>query len=251
MIIASSAVPAENLPFQYKVAIGAIGGVSCINKFGFNNNIGGTFEDIWSRGGDIHYPSNPSVASVVSDSADDNSAGSGSSKIRIKGLDANGILQEEDIALTGLVPVLTTKVWGTISRAIVTEMGAANTNGLSNGTISFTVDGGVCAEIPENMGHTESAMYTIPSDEEGYILGFQISSPKADDASCEVLVRASRTGPWAVKMRITINAAIHTGIPIVPFGPYPPGSDIRWRAQQVGGGSVDISLQQQILTRKI
>ena len=234
-------------PYYQQVAEGKITGASIVTKFGFNTDIGASYEDIWSAGGDVHYISTAGTCSVVSDEIIDNATGLGAWKINMQGLDASGDMQEEEILLTGTTPVITSGSWSVVFRAYVTEMGSANTDGLSNGTITFTVDGGVCAEIPEDYAQTEMSLYTVPTGKKGYILTFQISSPRADDAEIELLARGSRTSPWAVKLRVTTHEGLHQTTPVVPMGPFPAGTDVRWRAKRVGSGDVDVSVQFQML----
>ena len=250
ILLTSSAFADYNpyqVPYYQKVAEGKITGVSITTKFGYNDDVGGSYEDIISSGGSIHYVSTAGTCSVVSDDTQDNSAGTGAYKLIMSGLDAAGAKQQEEILLTGTTPVISSGSWSVVYRAYISEMGAVNTNGLANGTITFTVDGGVCTEIPEDLGQTEMAAYTIAAGTKGYVIGFQISAPKSDDAVVEMLTRPSRTAPWGVKMRVTINQIIYNAVPKVPMGALPAGTDIRWRAVRVGTGDCDVSVQFQVL----
>ena len=168
------------------VGMGAIAGVSGVNKFGTNTNIGQTYEDIWTQGG-LFVPLAAATTLEVasSDAADTNTSGTGAWHVTIQGLDANGLEVEEEVVITGQTPVLTTNVFSFVNRAFIHHAG---TTGWNEGTIYIADDAVtwvagvpqtaslIAATIAPTAGQTQQAIYKVPSDktaflQSGYITG--------------------------------------------------------------------------------
>jgi hypothetical protein len=144
-----------------------------IYKFGFNTAITTTEETVWDEGGIYAYPTAAAVLSVVSSNAADAAAGTGARKVTIEGLDADYNVQTVEITLNGTTPVASTETFIRVYRAFVSEAGSGGTN---TGAISISTSSTVRAEISAGQGQTLMAVYTVPADYIGYIVGWSIGS---------------------------------------------------------------------------
>lgn len=140
-------------------------------KFGFNSDINGTEETIWTQGGNYVWPTSAAQRYVSSSSADDTAAGTGVRSIRIFGLDANYNEITEDITLTGQTQKITANSYLRIYRAYAITAGSGGTAA----GIVYIADSGVSAGVPTgnvyaNLGadnQTQLGIYTVPA---GYTL---------------------------------------------------------------------------------
>lgn len=155
-------------PFEYQVALGLVPGWTAFRKFGMNPAINGSnvLEDMWPVGGQRVLPTSAGVATVVSDSAEDDldeatPPGTGVYTIVVEGLDANFLEVSETVTMQGTTPVNTTQTFRRINRAYCVDDGT----GLSNaGNITISVGGNTQAYIEANEGQTHLAMGTVPAD---------------------------------------------------------------------------------------
>jgi len=134
------------------ISRGLIGEVEPLNIFGFNRNIGTTYETVFNDGGGVYqYPSSVVQMDVVSSDAGD------TAQIRISGLDADYNRIFEVVTLTGTTPVTTTQSFFRINDAAV----VATPNLSGNVTISNggTTHGYLEAEI----GVQQGCFYTVPA----------------------------------------------------------------------------------------
>lgn len=149
-------------------------------KFGSNLDLGVTEEVIWAYGG--NYPFLPhgtaETLSVVSTSALDTFGGAGAWNLIIFGLDINGLIISEVINLAGLTPVITTKSFFRVNRAIVINSGTATAIQDANQGIirvTSTVSGFVQAQISIHDGQTTQAVYTVPADKIAFATGLSFN----------------------------------------------------------------------------
>lgn len=158
--------------FQLQVSRNQIAFHQSIYKFGYNPDINGTEETIWSQGGIYSYPTTAAQLYVSSSSGNDTNGGTGANSVKIIGLDANYNEVEEDITLTGQTQKITQTSWIRVYRMYITLAGsgggAAGTIYLANSGASAGVPTGtVYASILLGAGQTEMAVYTVPA---GYTL---------------------------------------------------------------------------------
>lgn len=153
------------------MAEGKLGGYATVNKFGRNPDVDTSAEDIW--GGDGFYTGFPDTAlerlSIVSTSAADAAAGTGLRTLRVVGLDTNYNIQQEDVTLNGLTPVLTT---GFYRRAHTAFGLTAGSGGVNDGTITFS--GAVTAAnvflvMIAGTNQTNNSGYTVPAGKTAYL----------------------------------------------------------------------------------
>jgi len=158
--------------FFFEAGRGAITNYSTVLKFGRNVDVDtGATEDIWDGGGIWVAPTTARLHTIVSGSASDTSAGTGARTVEIYGLGDTGLLQTETITMAGTSDVTTTLEYTMIHRMIVR---AAGSGGGNVGIVSATAitDATVTAQIAISNNQTLMAIYQVPSDKKGCIVGY-------------------------------------------------------------------------------
>lgn len=153
----------EGTPFDLQVSRGDVFGHEALFKFGFNPDVNGAEETIWTQGGNYPWPTAAFTAYVVSDAAADTSAGTGARTVTVQGLDENYVFQSVDVSLNGTteVQVGDANGWLRVFRAFVLTAGSAGT---AAGTIHVqTTGGGTVYANLSNGNQTQMAVYTVPA----------------------------------------------------------------------------------------
>ena len=140
-------------------------------KFGYNPDVNGDEETVWSQGGDFPYPTSAVTMFVSSTSANDANGGTGANSILIQGLDENYDEIEETVLLNGQTQVATQNSYLRVYRAFVTLCGTGGTSG----GIIYVGSSGATSGVPNttiyanlHLGNqTQIAAYTVPA---GYTL---------------------------------------------------------------------------------
>ena len=153
------------------IARGHSKGYKSLYKFGYNPDVDGDEETIWSQGGTFNYPTGAVTMFVSSTSANDANGGTGANSILIQGLDENYDEIEETVLLNGQTQVATQKSYLRLYRAFVT---LAGTGGTAGGII-YVGSSGATSGVPNttiyanlHLGNqTQIAAYTVPA---GYTL---------------------------------------------------------------------------------
>lgn len=227
--------------FYLEVAKGNVEKHSLINKFGRNDDIdsGSGFEDIWAAGGVRTYLTAAETMDIVSDDADDISAGAGARTFYIEGLDSNYDETSETITLNGTTPVTTSNSYLRVHRCIVKTAGSSMVNE-GNITVDPTTSGSGARQalIAAGDGQTLIGHYTIPNNKTAYMVG----------AHAKVSSRAGGTGVKEAVIQMLVreeNAAWHLqmetggrsdGSGVTPElvskarNSYAAKTEIRWRA---------------------
>lgn len=168
--------------FYFEVAVGNVLNHSSINKFGRNDDIDQTLEDIWDGGGVWSEPTTTQVYTFTSTSSDDDSTGTGAQTMEVSGLDTNGNLIDQTITLDGTNPVTATANMQFIHRMVILTAGSG---GVNAGTIIAVAntDSTVTAQINAGNNQTLMTMYKIPSGKVGCLLNYYASVNKATGAN--------------------------------------------------------------------
>ena len=153
------------------IARGFTKGHRALYKFGYNPDVNGEEETVWSQGGNMTYPTSAVTMFVSSTSVNDANGGTGANSIIIQGLDENYDEIEETVLLNGQTQVATQLAYLRVYRAFVT---LAGTGGTSGGTI-YIGSSGATGGVPNttiyanlHLGNqTQIAAYTVPA---GYTL---------------------------------------------------------------------------------
>tara|TARA_E500000318_G_scaffold103353_1_gene108314 strand:- start:5 stop:718 length:714 start_codon:yes stop_codon:yes gene_type:complete len=164
---------------NFQIARGLVRGASHINKFGYNSNVGSTFETVWDGSNVYSYIGTAGTALVTSsDTSSDNDG-----TVEIQGLDANYNVQTVTATIGGSA---TTE---TFIRVFRVRMLTANTGTSNVGAITVTVDSTSAAIISATKGQTLMAVYTIPAGKKGYLLKLQGNLEKAKESEFQLMTR--------------------------------------------------------------
>ena len=169
----------------FDIAIGTYANIDHINKFGYTDSIGTSFETVWDGAGIYSYADNATTAAVAGTGADVGAT------INIQGLDANYNLIDEDV----VVGATSTKLFKRVFRARLT----VHTDGINANDIDITVDGAVRAKILAGKGQTLMAIYTIPAGYTGYMRRFQGSLEKGKEAVFAIMTRTNGDNVYNTK----------------------------------------------------
>jgi hypothetical protein len=176
------------------IARGALFDVSHINKFGYNSAVGTSYETITDLGTN-NLPTSAAVVSVVSASAADDEGSTGAEKVEIQGLDANYNLQTEEVTMNGTSAVTTTNTFIRVFRMRVTQAGTGEVNA---GNITASISSSDVARILANQGQTLMAVYTVPKGKRAYLIKFQGSLSKNQEANFQLRTKVNGSA-WNVK----------------------------------------------------
>lgn len=127
--------------------------------------------------------------------------GVGAQTIRVYGLDASYVLQEETVALNGVDNVNTANTYTMIHRLEVLTAGTAGRNAGAIGATAAT-DGTVTASITIDMNQTLMAIYQVPSGKTGYITSWYGDIFRQGGAAklCDVFLMSKKFGGvWRVR----------------------------------------------------
>lgn len=160
--------------------------IKYVHKFGRNDNISTTHEDIWMGGGLYNWQQNASTIYAVSTSAQDAVGGSGIHTILVQGLDVNCNEIEEEIDLTGSTSAVTSKSFLRVNRAFGVTGGTYHGSNFDVITLSSSLNGQSLAIIDGDpfavtgtseygIGQTESSIYTVPAGYTAYITHIEIN----------------------------------------------------------------------------
>ena len=156
---------------EIAISRGHVEGYRLLYKFGYNPDVNGNEETVWSEGGDYPWLDSAVTMFVSSSSANDTSGGTGANTILIQGLDEDYNEIEETVALNGQTQVATQLSYLRVYRSYVTLAGSAGTSGgtvaiASSGATGGVPDGTVYASLALG-NQTQIAAYTVPA---GYTL---------------------------------------------------------------------------------
>ncbi len=114
----------------------------------------------------ITFPSAAAAASVVSDDANDTSAGTGARSIALFGVDANYDYQTEIVDMNGVTPVLSTTqfLFVHLACAIGVGVNTAGTNGEATniGNITVSIGGNLIDVIVAGQGQSQTSAIVVP-----------------------------------------------------------------------------------------
>jgi len=162
-------------PYELQVSKGQVAGASSLYKFGYNPDINGTEETVWSQGGDVVWPAAAFTAFISSSSTADTSAGTGAQTVTVEGLDENYAFQSVTVNMNGQtqVQIGDASGWIRINRAFVVTAGSGGTAAgtvyiAATGVSSGVPTGTIYASITDG-NQTQMAVYTVPASHTLYL----------------------------------------------------------------------------------
>jgi len=224
-------------PFGIGVAKNAFPNLSGIQKFGFNDTVGTSFETIQVGSANFVYPTTAATASVVSDETTDDDGDTGARTVLLQGLDNDYNIITETVTMDGTNPVTTDASFLRIFRMSVETAGSSEG---CDGTITASIGGNVQATIdPEYDNQTLQAAYTVPAGKRGYLTRLHITSTK-DNKAAMVGVFVRKPGSvFQIKYVVEVyrnEVTANFDIPIV----VDQKSDIEIRGKNLNTGNVSI-----------
>ena len=201
--------------------------------FGHNPNTGTTFEDIWVAGDVMQYYNAGETISIVSDSSEDASGGTGVGFMFVSGIDANGLEISEVVVLAGTTPVLTQFSYKRLTLAVaVGPVGSVETN---VGTITFTgtVSGFHLGSIQTGEGMTHKSHITVPANKTIVITDLTVNCGKGNDFEIRTQIR-NIDQPWRT---VSIGYVFENQLDFSTVGQLEltENVDIRFQAKTSGG----------------
>ena len=141
-------------------------GVPCtgaVNIFGFNRDIGTSFETVWNDGGTYAYPGSAVTMDLVSSSASD------TMQVMVTGLDADYASIFDVVTLNGTGSVTTAKSFYRINSAVILT-------GSNVGDITISNGGTTYGFIEATLGITQACIYTVPAGFSLYLFRIDANS---------------------------------------------------------------------------
>lgn len=219
------------------IARGGVADTIHVNKFGYNTAVGTTFEVV-SDLGTNYLPTVAGVVSIVSDDANDDDGDTGARTIEIEGLDANYNSLLETVTLNGTSAVTTTASFLRVFRMRVLTAGSSQSN---EGILTASIGGNNVGRISsDDGGQTLMAVYTIPAGYKGYLIKFQGSLSKNQEAVYQLRTKDNTANAaWQTKGQWGTFASTVTFDYIIPLE-IPEKTDIQLQAKagatsEVGG----------------
>lgn len=223
--------------FEIGALLNRIAGTTVLNKFGFKEAVGTSFEDIWDVPGDYTFLDTGVEAplNIVSTSAADTLAGTGAQTIDIRGLNASYQEQEEIIELNGLTPVSTVLRYHRMDRMRVLTAGSGDANAGDISAVSQAAGTPLQGTILIGNNATFMGIYTIPRNKTGVFRRLTGSHGEANQTG---QVKAVVKQPGSV-FRVAKQFLIEVGLFNFEFvGALPQFTDLKIQAK--AGNNPDI-----------
>lgn len=206
-----------------------------IDKFGYNSQLGTTYETVWDGNNVYTYIETAGTATVTSSDTGDDNGGT----VHVFGVDANFDLVDEVLSIGGGA--------GSVSffRVFRAILETANTGTTNSGTITVTVDSKSAAIISIGEGQTLMALYTVPNGHKAYITQFDFGSAKDQEHHFKIITRHPQTANAAFQTKLFIScrggfSEKNFKAPI-EFGPC-QDIEIRAKAQSTSAASAGFEL---------
>ena len=184
--------------FPGSVSRGQIEGYTAVYKFGRNDALGTSIEDIWNVGGTYPFVSQAVTIELISDSNADSATGAGAQVIYGEGLDTDFSFIAGSIELAGTDAVTFPIDIRRVHRFYVSRTGTygdTTTTPAQAGTITVRIAsagsslGVLHSDDGIAMGQSLQAIYTIPKGKTGYLLNADVDVDTAKNATLYVFKR--------------------------------------------------------------
>ena len=236
------------LNFGYDVAKGNLPEVGYINKFGENNSVGATLEEVWDYSGPYQYLADDTFATMYVSS---DNAGDTGLVINVQGVDDEYNMFSANVTTDGangrVFVALDTgsaggKAWR-VFRVRNTSATAAlgniyiskdNTDVGGNGIPDTVAD--IQAEILIGQGQTLMALWTSPKNKTTYLTNFYCSTVSAKVTKVRLYYRPFG-GSFNVKHTTALNASANEHEWHFPSA-YAGKGDFAMKASAVGAGGI-------------
>lgn len=230
--------------------MGCYPGLRYVHKFGSNEAVGTSYEDIWMAGGVHTNLTAATLLEVASSSANDASpSGTGARTIRIEGVDANWAEVSEDVTLNGQTPVTTTTEFLHVNRVYILTAGSSATNEgdiyIADDVTDWTAGvpdtaSAIEATIEDNHGQTQQAIYHIPAGYTAYITKGYVTAAAGKTVTFQFVLRTTSADPVE---RVLFEGTIKDAEFINDYVPYSaiPEQSIVFVRAKVDSTSAEVS----------
>jgi len=214
-----------------------------VHQIGYNDD-SDTGDDVWEGSAAYSFPAAAAATTIISDSADDAAAGTGARTCLVRGLDANFEPVSQVATMNGVAAVtLTTQLLRVHSVQVLT----AGSGGVNAGIINVRHGATNLAHIVAGWNTTKMAIYTIPADRYGFLLGWGVSS---DGTSPIIAGLQTRTpgDPWQTQ-DLHLCGTVGSTMADVRFDApirFAPTTDLRVR-MLLGANGLDLTARMAIL----
>lgn len=213
------------------IAIGEFKDTTAVTKFGYNGQVGTSWETIWDGNNVYTYIDTAGTAVVTSSNTSADNGGT----VKVYGVDANYDLVDETLTIGGAA--------GSVEfyRVFRAELVTANTGFANVGTLTVTVDSKSAAIIQPTNGQTLMCIYTVPRAVNAYLIQLDVGSSK--DAENEIRVMIKKNGQVQnTKDFISIRGGFVTKPYSIPLH-IPAESDIEIQAQSGATSAVSAGFE--------
>ncbi len=162
-------------------------------KFGHNDTVGTSFEDVWLQSTDIVLPTTARTLTVQSSGNDNGAASSGARTVIIEGLDANYNEISEEIATVAAADPTTTNSFLRVNRMYVGDVGTNGTNENAI-TVTTTTDLDIQANIGAGLGQSEKTQFTVPANYNCIVHSWSADCGKGEDFEIEFITQENGKG---------------------------------------------------------
>lgn len=238
--------------FFFEVRKGRVGDHSRIHKFGGNDAVGSTVEDIWEAGGIMTWLSSAATMNIVSTNSSDASTGTGAREVKIYGLDDNFLQITTALALSGTTAVTTRQKFRRVYRSIVTKTGRAGTNNDNPSnygaiSISDSASAHVQSYIGAGLGQSNQTHFTIPAGKTGYIRDLTLTMDANKAVNVDMIAR-ERADVIAVPLTASRHIRHWVGVQVplvddIGDGTLPEKTDVWFNGSYGGGGTAAIDIE--------
>ena len=175
--------------FLEAVNAGLVPGHRLIRKYGSNNSISTTNQDIWGPAGTLQWLTSAELMSVVSASpSNDNSTGTGVRSVKITGLD-NSFKEISEVITLDTTPVLTVNKYIRVYRVKAESTGTYTGKNSGDITITSNVSATVQAAILAGDSQTVQTHYSIEAGHTGFIKNIRASMDTGKEITLKLHVR--------------------------------------------------------------
>jgi len=243
----SGGQPVTTLPAGLELSAGRIDKIELKGTSGLNPAVGTSLETIHYTGGIRNILTAGEILKVVSSSANDTNTGSAHARrIRIKGLDNDGLYLEEDVNLNGTSVVETVNAFKHINDLRVQKVGTGGD--FNDGLITVYANDGTTKlyEIGAGENQQQTAAWHVASNQYGYLTSFVCSATGNAQVSiwgCPV----PGSTPFFQKLTVIVGAGGPTPYQLPNPFQLQRGGIIEFRAKSLTGGEVAVGADFQVL----
>lgn len=219
--------------FFIEVQLGNFPGMKIIPVSSLQTNVKTSFNDVWSVGVDLVYPTAMESWEVVSSNDNDSATGTGAQTVEVITLDDQFVETTHTISLNGQTPVAVPGGANNFRRNNFKVLTVGAVRGKNLGNLTLQVVGGGAAVrdlIPIGQVKSFDSHITVPKDKHILIIGTARFSGKGDNVILQTLVQSGGTGVFEPVIP-TSNYQSASGFSIQAGLIFPEGTNVLQQAK--------------------